>query len=834
MINIKELKGADLSCELCGVKMQSPFILSSGPLSYAAEGMIEAHEAGAGAVVTKTIRLNKAINPTPHIGLVNEDSLINCEKWADSEAELWFKREIPMTKAAGAVVIASVGHTLPEAEALVKPAQEAGADLIELVSYTEDTLLPMLQATKARVTIPVICKLSGNWPDPAGTAKKCLDLGADAISAIDSLGPTLKIDIYNARPEMNSADGYGWTSGAAMRTTAMRIISEIARGGCQELVGIGGIGKAEDAIEYLMAGAQALGICSSLIIKGMGHLTKVIHDLAIMLEQLGYKSLADVKGVALPNFPTEERVGKLEFTYEAYYAKCQQACPAGVDVPMYLDMVRKGNYVQAYETISVTNPFPGICGRVCDHPCEGECRRSLFDDPLQIRLIKRMAADKTYESFGNELPLPEMLPKNGKKVAVVGAGPAGLTSAYYLARVGYDVTIFEALPLAGGMLAVGIPEFRLPKNILKMEVDRVQRMGVKIRTGVRVGVDYTLDQLKEEGYERILIATGAHGEPGVQIPGMDKEGVVSGVAFLRDVSLGRFTSLYGRKVAVVGGGNAAVDAARSALRIGAESVTLVYRRRKEDMPAYEEEIIEAEKEGVKYIFLAGPERIEGNGKATAFTYKPMKLGEIDDSGRRKPIPSDEDPRSVDADFVIIATGQKVDTDFLPAIADRDSGKTKAEGVWAAGDCTNDTASVIEAIAAGRRSAEAIHRSMGGTGSVIPEQKVNRDFFIEVTDAGTTKEPTPMIPVKDRFPGFTEVETGLAEDAARREAARCMHCGCINCLRCVYVCPYNARSLEFPTMTVDRDLCRNCGACVSVCPTGALTSTVVDELAEVRV
>jgi NADPH-dependent glutamate synthase beta subunit-like oxidoreductase/dihydroorotate dehydrogenase len=833
MINIKELKGADLSCELCGIKMQSPFILSSGPLSYAAEGMIEAHKAGAGAVVTKTIRLEAAINPTPHIGLINDDSLINCEKWADTPPEMWFDREIPMTKAAGAVVIASIGHTLPEAEALVKRAEAAGADMIELVSYTEDTLLPMLQAAKARVKIPVICKLSGNWPDPAGTAKKCMELGADAISAIDSLGPTLKIDIKNARPEMNSDNGYGWTSGAAMRPMAMRIVSEIARNGCSELVGIGGIGKAEDAIEYLMAGAQALGICSSLIIRGMDYLTKLIHDLSIMLDQLGYKSLADVKGVALSHFPTEERIAKLEFTYEPYYAKCQQACPAGVDIPLYLDMVRKGNYVEAYETISVTNPFPGICGRVCDHPCEGQCKRSLLDDPLQIRLIKRLAADKTYESFGDKLPLPEMLPKNGKKVAVVGSGPAGLTAAYYLARVGYDVKIFESLPVAGGMLAVGIPEFRLPKNILKMEIDRVQRMGVEIRTGITVGKDVTVEELKKQGYSRILVATGAHGDPAISLPGMDKEGVVSGIKFLRDLALGRFSGLHGRKVAVIGGGNAAVDAARSALRIGAKEVTLLYRRQREDMPAYKEEIIEAENEGVKYIFLAGPEKIEGNGSVSAFTYSPMKLGEIDDSGRRRPIPAGEASKSVDVDFVIIATGQKVDTDFLPPLADKETGKTREEGVYAAGDCTNESASVIEAIAAGRRSAEAIHRSLGGAGSVMEQKSVHRSYFIEVSDVGTQKEETPMIPVSDRFPGFAEVESGFCEDSGRREASRCMHCGCINCLRCVAVCPYNARVLEFPVMTVDRELCRNCGACVSVCPTAALTCTVVDQLVEER-
>jgi len=208
---------ADISTELCGIKLQSPFILSSGPLSYAAEGMIRAHQAGAGAVVTKTIRLSAAINPVNHIGVINKDSLINCEKWADSEAKVWFEREIPMTKEAGAVVIASVGHTQPEVEAIVANCEKAGADMIELVSYREEDLMPMLLAAKARVSIPVICKLSANWRDPVLAARQCIEAGADAISAIDSIGPTLKIDIEQARPEMASPDGYGWLSGGAIR-----------------------------------------------------------------------------------------------------------------------------------------------------------------------------------------------------------------------------------------------------------------------------------------------------------------------------------------------------------------------------------------------------------------------------------------------------------------------------------------------------------------------------------------------------------------------------------------------------------------------------------------
>lgn len=306
---------ADISTAICGIKLKSPFILSSGPLSFGASGIIRAHEAGAGAVVTKTLRSSAAVNPVPHIDLINGNSLINCEKWADEEAEVFLKKHIPEAKKAGAVVIASIGHTPPEAEQLVKGVERSGADLIELVSYSEETMLPMLRIAKERVNIPVICKLSGNWQDPAGTAQKCMEQGADGISAIDSIGPTLKIDIHKAKPAMNSDDGYGWLSGAAIRPIALRIASEVARSGCKNLIGIGGVTCGEDAVEYLMIGAHAVGICSLAILKGVDVFAKLNDQLAVLLGQLGYGSLQEVRGAALPNFPRQETVAKLSFRY---------------------------------------------------------------------------------------------------------------------------------------------------------------------------------------------------------------------------------------------------------------------------------------------------------------------------------------------------------------------------------------------------------------------------------------------------------------------------------------------------------------------------------------
>ncbi len=269
MYKPENCKGVDISTTLCGIPLRTPYILTSGPLSYAAEGLIRAHQAGCGAVVTKTIRLGRAINPVNHIGMLGDKSLINCEKWADSNPDLWYNREIPMTKAAGAVVIASVGHTPQEARVIVEDCEKAGADMIELVSYTEDTLLPMLDFTRDHVNIPIICKLSGNWPDTVGSAAKCIEHGADGICALDSIGPPLKLDIHKARPEMMGAGGYGWMSGEFMRPISLRINSEIARNhpDFKSLYGSGGCMSAENAVEFLMAGCMGVGVCSVGIIR---------------------------------------------------------------------------------------------------------------------------------------------------------------------------------------------------------------------------------------------------------------------------------------------------------------------------------------------------------------------------------------------------------------------------------------------------------------------------------------------------------------------------------------------------------------------------------------
>ncbi len=321
MLNKDKIQGVDISINYCGLKLQSPYILASGPLSFSAEGMIKAHEYGVGAVVTKTIRMGRAINPVNHITKVSGgNTLLNCEKWADTDKELWCSREIPMAKEAGVTVIASVGHTLAEAKLIVKDVEEAGADMIELVSYEVETMLPMLEYTLKTVSVPVICKLGGGWSHHAEVAKKCIEMGANGICAIDSIGPALKIDIEKASPELQSENGYGWLTGSAIRPFSVRINSEIARENPEfkGLYGTGGCMSVDDTIEFLMVGSNAVGVCSVGILNGIEYIERMCYGLSKRVYELGYESLDQVIGAALPKFKNTELITRLDFNFTAH------------------------------------------------------------------------------------------------------------------------------------------------------------------------------------------------------------------------------------------------------------------------------------------------------------------------------------------------------------------------------------------------------------------------------------------------------------------------------------------------------------------------------------
>ncbi|MDY6893581.1 MAG: NAD(P)-binding protein [Chloroflexota bacterium] len=484
-------------------------------------------------------------------------------------------------------------------------------------------------------------------------------------------------------------------------------------------------------------------------------------------------------------------------------APCKVACPTHISVQGYVALIAEGKYKEALDLIRDENPFPAVIGRVCTHPCESNCTRGKVDEPISICQLKRFVAD-TVKAGGQDSPPASMESKN-KKVAVVGSGPGGLSCAYYLALWGYQPTVFEALPVAGGMMAVGIPSYRLPKDVLNAEIDFIKAAGVEIKTNTPIGTSLTLKDLADQGYEATFLAVGAHRNNPLEIEGEDLEGMVSGVGFLRDVSLGKSVKV-GDRVAVIGGGNVAIDAARTALRLGAKDVSIVYRRSRQEMPAAEEEIEDAEEEGIAIRYLAAPTRVIGkDGKVNALECIKMELTEPDESGRRRPVPVKGSEFKLDVDMVIPAIGQSPDLSFLGAESKVEVGRgstiktdgitleTGMAGVFAGGDAVLGPATVVEAIAAGKEAAISIDRYLRGENLTVGREK---EFApVDVSTEGIEKQPrkkTPKIAPEERKNDFREVALNYSEEMAKAEAERCLSCGlCSECYQCVITCPAKA-------------------------------------------
>jgi NADH-quinone oxidoreductase subunit F len=467
-------------------------------------------------------------------------------------------------------------------------------------------------------------------------------------------------------------------------------------------------------------------------------------------------------------------------------APCQNACPADNNAWGYVTLISEGKFKEAIAVIKERNPFPATMGRICFHPCEVKCRREQVESPVAICALKRFAADYDLES--NDPHIPEVAPKKSEKVAVVGAGPAGLSAAYFLALKGYPITIFEALPVAGGMMSVGIPEYRLPRKVLQDEIDDILKLGVELKLNSPVT---DVEALKTQGYRAVFVATGAHKGLKLGLAGERLKGVLDGVSFLRDVNLGKPVKV-GERVAVIGGGNVAIDAARTALRLGAKEVQIFYRRLREDMPAADWEIAEAEKEGVKIHYLVAPAQMwGGNGGVKRMECRRMVLSDFDKSGRKRPVPITGSEFEIDVDTVIAAIGQVPDTGSFRGngfkfdssgafIVNPESLATMTSGVFAGGDSVRGPASAVEAIADGQKAAMAIDKLLGGDGLLpnayrarLKEMKVSYDE--EAYAEERPRLPIPEVPLTDRYHNFKEVEMGYTTRFAVEEAKRCLHC-----------------------------------------------------------
>lgn len=475
---------------------------------------------------------------------------------------------------------------------------------------------------------------------------------------------------------------------------------------------------------------------------------------------------------------------------------CQHTCPVGINIPKYVAHIARGEYLESVETVRERNPFPAICGRICHHPCEYRCRRGELDAPVSIRLLHRFAADWYFDHL-QELPEPIPFKRiKRQNVAVVGAGPTGLSCAYYLAQLGYGVTVFEALSQGGGMLSVAIPEFRLPKEVIQLEIDYIVRKGVEIKYNTPIGANFTIDDLKKQGYVAVFISAGAQRSQRVGIPG-EQEGLAGfyyGLGFLRDIKTGKQIEI-GKRVAVIGGGNVALDAARTSVRIGAIEANIYYRRSRDEMPVTEVEYDETIAEGIKVNFLTSPTRVVSReGKVIGLQCVKMALGALDAKGRRVPAPIDGSEFFVEADTVIAAVGQAPDLSFLPPdselertrwetlAVDSNNLSTNVEGIFAGGDFVTGPGMIIDAIAAGRRGALAIDKYLSGDKTRVEMYDLKSEVILkaekeelEDTWQQHPRQSVPVLADADRKHSFKEIELGFSKEQAQIEAKRCLRC-----------------------------------------------------------
>ena len=539
-------------------------------------------------------------------------------------------------------------------------------------------------------------------------------------------------------------------------------------------------------------------------------------------------------------------------------APCQMTCPAGLDIPTYVTLIGLGRDAEAIDVIRKDCPFPWVCGLVCTRPCELMCVRGRIDTPIAIKTLKGFAAERAMSqgSYRN----PSQAYAKGKKVGVIGAGPAGLSAAYYLALKGYGTRVIEQHPVAGGMLLLGIPRYRLPREVIDREVQMLRELGVEFSFNTRFGSEITLDQLKTEGFEAFFFAIGAHLSFQMNIPGeQDFPQVIEAVGFLRRVAMGDRRP-PGKKVIVIGGGNVAIDAARTCLRLGSESVVLAYRRTRAEMPADREEVEQAEEEGIRIELLTIPHEIVGNqGRLNGLKCLRAKLVTIEGQDRKFPKAIAGSEFLMEADGIISAIGQQVDATCMESITGLDWTRRKTihvdmatmetgiQGIFCAGDAVSGPATVIEAIGGGKRAAESIHRYLSGMPQPkmppVPTRRGRIDWLAVPASAKMTlKRPEmPLLNIDKRRTTFQQVELGFTENMVREEARRCLRCDiCLRCGKCVEICrdkmgvdalQMGYFDFDHPVATdyrVTEERCILCGACATNCPTGAMRMEDTDD------
>lgn len=863
-----------LPVEVGGVKFKNPFYVASGPTTKSVKQLLRIEETGWAAASIKL-----TIDPAPYINRVPRYAIFEDRNSLcfTAEKRLKFYEGLKLVEDAKKVLkdlilfanITYAGDKGTEGWVnMAKKFEEAGVDIVELnmccpnMSYNVelsncdanackvrtgaslgqqgDAVAEIVREIKKAIKIPLFVKLTPEGGKIAQVAKSLYAAGADAVGGTSNrLGiPPINFDdpkkaVYHLQEEISMS----CHSGAWLKPLALRDTYEIRKvnGPDPKIMMAGGVQNAKDAIGLMMCGADLIGICAETLISGFDIVNQMVSDMKDFMDEHGYKNTREMRDLVVPEVKSAPDLtlyeGYSKIKQPKLAAPCKAACPHNVPAQAYVQKVAKGDFKAAYDLIMSKNPLQSVCAWVCSHPCEQECTRGEIGTPIPIRDIKRFVIE-----YGKKQGWkPELLLKQKKseKAAVIGSGPAGLSCAYNLALAGYHVTVFERENYFGGMLRYGLPRFRMNHSVLDEEIEMLKSIGVQFVTGKEFGKDISIDSLKAEGYGAIFLGIGSQQGRSLNVPGEDADGVIPAISFLKDVYDGKKVQV-GKKVVVVGGGFTAVDAARTARRLGTEEVYIAYRRTKDEMPATQEEIAEAEAEGVKVMYLVAPKSIETqNGHVSGIHMINQVLGQKDSSSRRKPEEVATADFTLACDTVITAIGQQPDSKGISGVkldkygmveCDAKTGATSVKGVFAGGDA-NNVATVIAAIAAGKRSACSIDKLLAKEQAVLeyePEYPVvSKEAVLKRTGYFKDGDRIDLstMDAGERVGNFSTYTRALTEAEAVAEASRCLNCGCgEGCGLCAKICSeFAIHKKEADTWEINSEECVACGMCYNRCP-----------------
>ena len=865
----------DLPVEVCGIKFRNPFFVSSGPTTMLLSQLKRAAEYGwAGASCKLTFDPPPYINRRPRYGWDPTQHLL----YFTAEKRLKLDEACRLIEQArkeikNFVLFSNFTYSEDDIEGWVNMARKfeaAGAHINELnmccpnmsfnVELAEDptkaqhktgasqgqdpkALRAIISAIKQETKIPLCVKLTPEGSQQHLIAKICYDAGADMVCGVGNrlaltqirMDEPGKSDIYLQEEQGMYCMNSQWLKPLALRDVYMmrRMV-----GPEPVILGTGGVTTWEDAVEMILAGANLVGVCAATILYGFGFFPDLFRDFRKYMEE---------KKIAHPKAMRGKIVSKVttapELTlYEGYarlidkylVAPCDNACPFHVPAQAYVRLVAQERFQEAYEQITSKNPLQYVCGYVCNFPCETDCTRGLKDEPIRIRAIKRFVMDLAQEKGWKPAVVKNAF--HGTKVAVIGSGPAGMTAAHELARSGYAVTVFESEKKLGGMLRYGIPEFRLPRSIIDLEIRAIEELGVKFITGKKLGADFTLESLRSEGYKGFMLAFGTQAGNRLEIPGeSDKlKRYYMAIDFLKERQRGNDLEI-GKRVVVIGGGFTAVDAVRTCVRRGAEKVYMVYRRTKEEMSSIPEEVYEAEEEGVRVMYLVSPVEIrQVNGEIKSIRLRNNVLGVTHDGGRRPPEAVEGAEFEIECDTIITAISQHIDeelqqmgfrmTRWGTLEYDEKTGATPRIDLVAAGDASMGPATVIRSIAEGFNAAVTLDKKLRGDQAYL-------DYLPEMhpVDPKVVIDRNPDFPLKPRVPermveagvrksNYEPYEHTMTREEAVEEAERCLFCGCgVGCQICEELCLTRAWGHEESYVKITPEDCVACGICIYRCP-----------------